>query len=98
MVRAAVDIISLSISISALRRSLPEAGWSRYSTFVVMHHVISVLSWGSVVPIEFSVLLVDLILWRRSFIIFADLLYDSCVLSDSLHPSSLWWNVSEFRG
>ena len=42
--------------------------------------------------------MVDLILWRRSFIIFSDLLYDACVLSDSLHPSSLWWNVSEFRG
>jgi hypothetical protein len=43
-VRAAEDIISLSISIGDLRSSLPEAGWRRYSTFVVMHHVMSVLS------------------------------------------------------
>ena len=61
-VRAAEDIISLSISISDLRSSFSEAGWRRYSTFVVMHHVMSALSWGSVVPIKFNVRIVDLIL------------------------------------
>ena len=63
-----------------------------------MHHVISVLSLGSAVPTDFSVLMVAFVLSSMSYIIFLDRSYSSCVLSDNLHPSNWWWKQSEFRG
>ena len=49
-------------------------------------------------PIEFSVLMAGFILSSMSCIILLDRSYSSCVLSDNLHQSSLWWKESEFRG